>query len=618
MSRFVKRTDVKFLPDPAQVITRFYNPGDQSKTASIIQKVDEMPDTAALLATNQLLREYAPRHKDLARVFLNHFNRIASLGLEKTAHFSEHKKILTGAYFTCEHSVMSTALYNPSIVESPDQTGLDNGYKRVIISLRATGSFHKSSIVFREGIIDNNNNLYLTPVNRLLNEPITEGCKSISRQKFISILQAMRLDDGIINQLAGMLEEEFNPQEVSAAAKRIQDAGQYSWTAGYALDAARWLADSYTIINFPLDSMLSERVILPISSQDHDGIEDPRFVKFIDDDGTQTYYATIHSWNGSSYIPRLLETRDFVRFTCRPLKGINMMNRGMALFPRKINGKYAMLGRLDGINNYVLFSNQIDEWEEGQLIQEPRYPWEFLQIGNCGSPIETAQGWLVITHGVGPMRRYCLSAILLDPENPAIIKGQLSEPLLYPHVEEMDGYMPNAVYSCGSILHNNQLIIPYSIGDTYSSIAQTPIEEVFHLMLSTGSQTDKSVTNDKQTRPRRILLVEDDIIQQKIAASLLRTNGYEVEIAGDGVVALIQLSKSNFDLVLSDVNMPNFDGIQLLEYLKQNNIDIPVMFLTSMNYEEIENKIKAYGIKEILNKPINRTLLLEKIGSLFQ
>ncbi len=618
MSRFVKRTDIRFLPDSAQVITRFYNPGDREKTLSILQKVDEMPDTAALLATNQLLREYAPRHKDLSRIFLRHFERVASLGLINTSHFSEHKKILAGAYFTCEHSVMSTALYNPSVIESPDQTGLDAGYKRVIISLRATGSFHKSSIVFREGIIDSNNHLFLTPVNRLLNEPHTESLKPINREKFEGILAAMPLDPDAVKQLTGMLGQEFDPQEIPAAASRIQESGQHSKTAGYAFDTARWLAESYAIIEFPVDSMLSERVILPISSQDLDGIEDPRFVRFVDDDGTQTYYATIHSWNGTSYIPRLLETRDFVRFTCRPLKGIHMLNRGMALFPRKINGKYAMLGRLDGINNYVLFSEQIDEWEEGQIIQEPRYPWEFLQIGNCGSPIETAQGWLVITHGVGPMRRYCLSAILLDPENPAIIKGQLSEPLLYPHVEEMDGYMPNAVYSCGSILHNNQLIIPFSIGDTYSSIAQTPVEEVFHRMMSTDIPSGNVATKEKTTRPYRILLVEDDIIQQKITASLLRTNGYEVEIAGDGVVALIQLSKSHFDLVLSDVNMPNFDGIQLLEYLKQNNIQIPVMFLTSMKYEEIENKIKAYGIQEILGKPVNRTILLEKIGRLFQ
>jgi predicted GH43/DUF377 family glycosyl hydrolase/CheY-like chemotaxis protein len=353
-------------------------------------------------------------------------------------------------------------------------------------------------------------------------------------------------------------------------------------------------------------------VIFPLSSFDRDGFEDPRFVRFTDDNGEVTYYATTHSNNGKGFIPKLIETKDFIHFDIRPLKGKNMLNRGMALFPRKINGKYAMLGRLDGINNYVLFSDNIDDWNEGQIVQTPVYPWEFQQIGNSGSPIETEHGWLVITHGVGVMRRYCLSAILLDRNDPTRLIGHLSEPLLYPHPDEMNGYMPNVVYSCGSVIHRDQLILPFSVGDTYSSLALAPLEEIFHRILSKDRKAS-ILPKEEEVKTGRILLVEDDLIQQKIVASLLRSNGYEVEIAGDGIVALIKLGSGPFDMILSDINMPNFDGLQLLEYLRQNKIEIPVVFLTSVKLEEIETTVKQYGAKDVLNKPVNRELLLKRI-----
>ncbi len=612
MAQYIKRTQIRFTPDPSLVVTRFYNPGDKARTSSIIKKISDMPDTAAALAVQQVLREFSSRHRDLEKEFIKHFELAAGVSSFETGGFSDEKKMLAGAYFTGEHSIMSTALYNPSIIIHPDQSGLEAGFLRLIITLRASGSFHKSSIVFREAVIDPNFNIYLTREDRVISEPFIERREFLGKARFIHILHTMNQDAGFLEELENKLPDHFLPGMAIEVLKELSESRRLTKTEAETLEIGLWLAESYAQITFSALTNLSGRVLFPLSAFDRDGFEDPRFVRFTDDNGEVTYYATTHSNNGKNFIPRLIETKDFIHFSIRPLKGKNMLNRGMALFPRKINGKYAMLGRLDGINNYVLYSDAIDDWDEGQLVQTPVYPWEFQQIGNSGSPIETEHGWLVITHGVGVMRRYCLSAILLDRNNPTQLIGHLSEPLLYPHPDEMNGYMPNVVYSCGSVIHRDQLILPFSVGDTYSSIALAPLDEIFHRILAKDRKVT-SIVSEEQEKTGRILLVEDDLIQQKIVASLLRSNGYEVEIAGDGVVALIKLGSGPFDMILSDINMPNFDGLQLLEYLRQNKIEIPVVFLTSVKLEEIENTVKQYGAKDVLNKPVNRELLLKRI-----
>ncbi len=612
MAQYIKRTQIRFTPDPSVVVTRFYNPGDKTRAGSILQKINDMPDAAASLAIQQVLREFSSRHQNLGKEFIKHFEQAAVVSAIETGGFSEEKKMLAGAYFTGEHSVMSVAVYNPSVIIHPDQSGLEAGFLRVIITLRASGSFHKSSIIFREAVIDPNFNIYLTREDRVLAEPLVERRKSIERDRFINILRSMNQDEVFIEQLESQLPESFLPGQAMEILRQMGNSKPLSKTEAEALETGLWLAESYAQLTFGANTSLTSRVIFPLSSFDRDGFEDPRFVRFTDDNGAVTYYATTHSNNGKGFIPKLIETKDFIHFSICPLKGKNMLNRGMALFPRKINGKYAMLGRLDGINNYVLFSDTIDDWNEGQMVQTPVYPWEFQQIGNSGSPIETEHGWLVITHGVGVMRRYCLSAILLDRNDPTRLIGHLSEPLLYPHPDEMNGYMPNVVYSCGSVIHRDQLILPFSVGDTFSSLALAPLEEIFHRILSKDRKAS-ILPKEEEVKTGRILLVEDDLIQQKIVASLLRSNGYDVEIAGDGIVALIKLGSGPFDMILSDINMPNFDGLQLLEYLRQNKIEIPVVFLTSVKLEEIEKTVKQYGAKDVLNKPVNRELLLKRI-----
>ncbi|TFH38886.1 MAG: glycosidase, partial [ANME-2 cluster archaeon] len=241
-----------------------------------------------------------------------------------------------------------------------------------------------------------------------------------------------------------------------------------------------WLAKSHYELEFSLDSAISERVIFPTSEAERNGIEDARFVKFIDDNGEVTYYATYTAYDGTTILPKLLETINFYHFKALPIHGELAKNKGMALFPRKIKGKYAMLCRIDGVNNYIAYSDNINIWREAKLIQKPKFPWDLVQIGNCGSPIETEEGWLVITHGVGPMREYVLGASLYELDNPEKEIGRLKTPLLAPDAEEREGYVPNVVYSCGSIIHNRNLIIPYGISDTASAYASVNLIELLN------------------------------------------------------------------------------------------------------------------------------------------
>ena len=248
-----------------------------------------------------------------------------------------------------------------------------------------------------------------------------------------------------------------------------------------------WLASSHYEIHFSIDSAISERVIFPISATEQKGIEDARFVKFTDDDGEITYYATYTAYDGMATMPKLISTKDFYDFKILPINGEIAQNKGMALFPRKINGKYAMLCRIDGVNNYIAYSDSINIWREAKIIQEPKYPWELVQIGNAGSPIETKDGWLVITHAVGSMREYSLGASLYNLENPEIEIGRLSSPLMVPNETEREGYVPNVIYSCGSLIHNKELVIPYAMSDHSSTYATVDLRELLDVLKGSGT-----------------------------------------------------------------------------------------------------------------------------------
>lgn len=478
----VKRFDIRFLPDSTRVIARFLFTGE-SRAVNIIQSVLNMSEGDVLLALGQVLRDYSLRHRNISRIFEKHFNQVAYLlpqaGFNADLINQSHR-ILLGAYFTMEYSIESAALFNPSVVEHSDQSEIEPGNKRVIISLRATGEGHISSIVFRTGVLDKNNRLTIEPVGNMREEAEHVWRHIYDKESFKKQFDEMDELHSIIPSelILDKLNNQFTYGELRQCIEKARNTLHLAADKELLFDQIIWLASSHYELQFSLDTNISERVIFPVSVNEQNGIEDARFVKFTNEDGNIGYYATYTAYNGNSILPKLLYTTDFYHFEMMPVHGEIAHNKGMALFPRKVNGKYAMLCRLDGVNNYIAFSDNISLWREAKLLQQPKHPWEFVQIGNCGSPIETEDGWLVLTHGVGPMREYAIGAALLDLENPEKEIGRLKQPLLVPNKEEREGYVPNVVYSCGSIINNNELVIPYAMSDFASTYATVNINEL--------------------------------------------------------------------------------------------------------------------------------------------
>ncbi len=478
----VQRKDVIFNPDPSRVIARFLFAGDK-RALNTIRTVMEMSKEAASLTLKQTLRGYSMRHRNISKVFEKHFDNIVHLfkQLDIDPEALDYKRrILIGSYFTMEYSIESAAFFNPSMVEHPDQSETAQGQKRVIISFRATGEGHISSIVFRTGLLDKENNLKIEPVGNLLEEAEYIRRHLYDKASFQSKLDEMKDFQGIIP--SGLIMDKLNDKFTYGELREcIEEDKKSLHLADYKemfFNQIMWLASSHYELEFSLDTNISERVIFPVSSNENNGVEDARFVKFVDDNQEVIYYATYTAYDGTTILPKLLSTKDFYHFRSLPLHGEIARNKGMAMFPRKIKGKYVMLCRLDGYNNYIAYSDNITVWREAKLLQEPKYPWEFIQIGNCGSPIETKEGWLVITHGVGPMREYVLGASLFDLDQPEKEIGRLASPLLVPNNEEREGYVPNVVYSCGSMIHNEDLIIPYAKSDYASTYATVHLNEL--------------------------------------------------------------------------------------------------------------------------------------------
>ena len=482
MAISVKRKQNKFYPDSKRVIARFYMPGGKGRGEYIIQKILSLPENDVKIILNQVLSNFAQRHRNITKEFEKNFNNISHIldTLNITTNsLSMEQRLLIGSYFTHEYSIESAAFFNPSIVEDPNQTNLEKGQKRIIVSFRATGEGHISSIVFRSGIIDKDNELVFKPVNTLVEQPDVIKIHSYNKSRFYLKLDEMNIHKDIVKTVMDRLDDNFTYSELHKSIHECVENVALSYSKKNVIRSLIWLANTNYEITFSLDTALSERVIFPVSDSEKNGIEDARFVRFTEDDGSVKYYATFTAYNGFTILPKLLETKDFYHFSVSPVFGKYAQNKGMALFPRKINGRYAMISRIDGFNNYIMFSENIQDWQNAEKIEEPIYPWEFVQIGNSGSPIETEKGWLLITHGVGPMRKYCLGLTLLDLENPTKVLCQLDEPLLIPNDEEREGYVPNVVYSCGSIIHNNELIIPYGMSDSASSFVSVPLDDLF-------------------------------------------------------------------------------------------------------------------------------------------
>lgn len=478
----VTRRAERFLPEHTRVIMKFYRPGADRRIGHIIGRVLALSEEEVIVQLDHVFAEFAHRHRRFGESILRNAREIASWLPEGTT-LTRERELLLGAYFTHEYSISAAAMFNPSIIYHPDQSGLPSGACRFIMSFRAVGEGHLSSVEFRSGVIGADGRLDFDPVSPYIEVPIVQVDSQFEKNLFMLKIREMGADNEVSAHVLDQLPEEFTLADLRSVIERTKAVRVLPKTAQReVLGAMMWLATSNYTVRFPEAHGIAERVLFPVSENESRGIEDARFVRFVEDDGDVTYYATYTAYNGFRILPQLIKTKDFLTFKILTLNGRAVQDKGMALFPRKINGRYVMLSRQDGENNYIMFSDHIHFWQEARLLQEPSEPWEVIQVGNNGSPIETEAGWLVLTHGVGAMRKYCIGCMLLDLNDPSRVIGRLHEPLISPNTEEREGYVPNVVYTCGAMIHGDELIIPYAMSDSVSGIATVPVAQLIERM----------------------------------------------------------------------------------------------------------------------------------------
>jgi predicted GH43/DUF377 family glycosyl hydrolase len=479
----VHRTSTILKPDPSRVLLRPFSPGDSQRTARIIARIMALPEDQVGSLLDEISTEFSERHQKIRTLFLERFEQVRRM-LLTNQELSEQRRLLIGSYFLAEYSLEAAALFNPSMVPHPDQTGLPAGALRFILSLRATGEGHISSITFRTGVIHPDHSIEVSKPTGFLTEPRQIPNSVYEKGLFERKLVELGLTGDFSRRVIDKLGECFTHDDLRASlqteqfrlpdgmTQEDQNAAQGIWM----------LARSNYEVQFLPEQELSERILFPATPSQRNGIEDARFVRFEKEDGTYSYFATFTAFDGKVVMPELVETSNFLLFRFITLNGPAAQNKGMALFPRKINGLYAMLSRQDNENIYLMFSDNVHFWNDAELLLKPEFPWELVQLGNCGSPIETDAGWLVLSHGVGPMRKYCIGAFLLDRDDPSKVIGRLREPLLKPNQNEREGYVPNVVYTCGPLLYQGELIIPYGLADQATGFATVPLGEVLAAM----------------------------------------------------------------------------------------------------------------------------------------
>jgi predicted GH43/DUF377 family glycosyl hydrolase len=476
------RHEVSLLPESARVVLRPFLPGTTHQITAIIGRALAITKDEVAAQLNAVRREFEGRHLNLESILRAHYDRV-SRHVFTQKKLSPERELLIGALFSNEYALESAAIFNPSIVAHPDQAGVPPGGLRFIMSLRATGEGHISSIEFRAGRIDPDGAIALDPVSRFVSAPEVVPNPAYDKKRFVIKLAEMGFADEFASAVLDPLGESFTRTELKKSVAALKASARVGARALLrTLECIQWLADSNYELVFSAKLAVSERIIFPVSPNESNGIEDARFVRFTEDDGRVTYYATYTAYNGRAILPQLIETPDFLRFRILTLNGSAVQNKGMALFPRRVGGRYAMLSRQDDENLFVMFSDSPHYWNDPHLILRPAQMWESVKIGNCGSPIETEAGWLVLTHGVGPMRKYCIGAALLDLEDPTRVIGRLREPLLSPEGQEREGYVPNVVYSCGSLLHGRELILPFAVSDRSSAIASVQLDDLLEAL----------------------------------------------------------------------------------------------------------------------------------------
>jgi len=481
----LQRTDTILQPDQTRVLLRPFSPGDAQRCGRVISRILALPEDQVGPLLDEVSAEFSERHPEIQRMFLERFEQVRAQHVPEEG-VSDACRSLIGAYFLAEYSLESAALFNPSIVPHVDQSNLPPGALRFVLSLRATGEGHISSITFRTGIVHEDNRIEVLKPGHLLTEPRQIPNSAYEKGLFSRKLIELGLDGDFTDRVLQRLDDPFSTSELR---RSIDEEMELERNSDGVLQQDQgtahgiWmLARSNYEVQFQPQQKLSERILFPATPTQINGIEDARFVRFRNDDGSYIYYATFTAYDGNVIMPELVQTDDFLKFRFITLNGPAAKNKGMAMFPRKINGRYAMLSRQDNECISIMFSDNIHFWNQRQVLLKPKFPWELVQLGNCGSPIETDAGWLVLSHGVGAMRKYCIGAFLLDLEDPGMVIGRLREPLLSPNAVEREGYVPNVVYTCGAYLHGSELIIPYAMADHATGFATVPVADVLAAM----------------------------------------------------------------------------------------------------------------------------------------
>jgi predicted GH43/DUF377 family glycosyl hydrolase len=481
----VTRHPDRFISDDRRVITRFFQIGDEARVMAVLRRVAELTDGEVTSLLKRVLDDFGDRHRRIETVLENHFDFVRPC-MEQPDELTLERRLLIGSYFTMEYSIESAALFNPSIVPHPNQDGMGEGELRFIMSLRATGEGHVSSIVFRTGKVDTQGEITFDPPSKYAARLRMSTDQVYEKNLFFYKLIEMAAYNETARVILDAMPEFFTYRDLDHTIAQLRDRPNNPAAFSETSENMLWLARSNYHLLVPPDADPSEIVIFPTSENESKGIEDLRMTRFVDDDGKVTYYGTYTAYNGFRILPQLLETEDFTDIKVHTLNGKYVQNKGMALFPRKIDGLYHMISRLDGENMFMMRSDNTHFWNEAVKLQAPRYPWEFVQIGNCGPPIETEAGWVLLTHGVGPMRQYCIGASLLDLNDPSKVIGHLKDPLIVPEANEREGYVPNVVYTCGALLNNDLLMIPYAVSDSATTFATVSMSDLLGTLTGNG------------------------------------------------------------------------------------------------------------------------------------
>jgi len=472
------RSAHRLCPDPRRVITRLFVPGEEtpegrSRAKAVIARVLALTEAEVASSSEAIIASFRGRHRDLTGTFARHFAVVAH-EVPGRRRLSAERRMLIGACFTMEYAPEGAALFNPSLVAHPDQSGLGPGQLRFLMTVRSVGEGHLSSIGFRTGVLGPDGALEVADPEPLLTvagpRPTT-----FQRRLFLSRLADLGDDHEYGQHLLGQLPEAFTAEQLADALAAVHEHTVNRDRFQRMMEHVRQITAATYDVEFDSDTELTERLLWPASPSESHGMEDARLVRFVDDDATVTYYATYTAYDGARVEPHLLATRDFRRFHVSPMSGQAARNKGLALFPRPIGGRLHALSRWDRENIALVSSDDCRIWDTPTTLYAPTQAWEQIQVGNCGSPVETPDGWLVVTHGVGPMRQYALGAMLLDCADPSVVRATLSTPLLVPNAAERDGYVPNVVYSCGPLLHGEVLTIPYGISDGAIGFAQVSL-----------------------------------------------------------------------------------------------------------------------------------------------